>query len=155
MGRAALKPEFVAQAVFPVNTHRWDRSFCIPVPPVPSYLGCLVVTPHKRGWESTATLANVSSIATMHRLFLLLEVGSAELGLKWSRRWDVWAAWGTLGVLLSLHMPARRSWWGMERQENAALGGSGCDGWGSAVAACNTLLFIHLTPYALGKIAVI
>lgn len=36
MGRAALKPEFAAQAVF-----WWDRSFCIPVQPVPSYLGCL------------------------------------------------------------------------------------------------------------------
>lgn len=87
--------------------------------------------------------------------FLALGSGSAELGLEQSRGWDVWAAWGALGVLLSLHIPARRSWWGMGRQENAALGGSGCDGWGSAVAACNTLLFIHLTPYALGKIAVI
>lgn len=52
----------------------------------------MVVMLHKGGWESTSTLTDVSSLAMMHRLSLLLEVGSAELGLKQSRRWDVWAA---------------------------------------------------------------
>lgn len=32
---------FTVQAVFPVNIHWWDGSFCILVPPVPSHHGCL------------------------------------------------------------------------------------------------------------------
>lgn len=114
------------------------------------YRGYSVVTLQKRGWEITPALINVSPAAITWCFWR--GNGFCWAGVEMNQKiWCLSCLEDTVGPPVT----ARGSQLAMERHKNCAIGGSEYDRWGSAVSVCNIVLFIHLTPYAVGKIAII